>query len=336
MVVLLDSKLRTLLTLIVSCLLSINNDSKSISIGSSKNTYFAVMAKQITPMKRVFVSGAGGQTGKLLFEKLIKHPDKFEVIGGVRTEESKKSLLEFIESRNSESSRNGQYKVEIIDITKEEQVRGIIKGCNAVMICSSATPVPTNDIDPKTGRKIMGFSEGGHPKQVDWIGQVNQIDAAKSESKNIRIILCSSMGGTNPEHFLNTIGRSENDYDTGNILLWKRKAERYLIQSALPYTIIHPGGLTNEQGAQRELVLGVDDLMDGTESRTVPRSDVAELMLQSLIHPDTFSNRSFDVRAKPLSSSDITTPTDFIHLEKKWLHGTKNCNYDLGKKPGFE
>lgn len=28
----------------------------------------------------------------------------------------------------------------------------------------------------------------------------------------------------------------------GNILLWKRKAEQYLMSSGLKYTIIHPGG----------------------------------------------------------------------------------------------
>jgi uncharacterized protein YbjT (DUF2867 family) len=31
------------------------------------------------------------------------------------------------------------------------------------------------------------------------------------------------------------------------ILLWKRRAERYLIDSGLNYTIIHPGGLIDEQ-----------------------------------------------------------------------------------------
>lgn len=33
---------------------------------------------------------------------------------------------------------------------------------------------------------------------------------------------------------------------TGNILVWKRKAEEYLIASGLNYTIIHPGGLGDE------------------------------------------------------------------------------------------
>ena len=32
---------------------------------------------------------------------------------------------------------------------------------------------------------------------------------------------------------------------------WKRKAEKYLIDSGRPYTIVHPGGLLNEPGGVR-------------------------------------------------------------------------------------
>ena len=47
------------------------------------------------------------------------------------------------------------------------------------------------------------------------------------------------MGGTDRSNFLNTIGG-------GDILVWKRRAERYLIDSGLNYTIIHPGGLKDD------------------------------------------------------------------------------------------
>lgn len=79
---------------------------------------------------------------------------------------------------------------------------------------------------------------------MDWQGQRNQIDAAKAAGVS-RVVLCSSMGGTQPENFLNTIGN-------GNILLWKRKAEMYLIWSGLEYTIVHPGGLLDKPGGKRE------------------------------------------------------------------------------------
>merc|ERR1719171_3075680 len=119
------------------------------------------------------------------------------------------------------------------------------------------------------------------------------------------------MGGTDPNNMLNQLGKSKVDGSGGNILLWKRKAEKYLIDSGLPYTIVHPGGLLNEPGSERELVLGVDDSQAGTESRTVPREDVAEVMVQAL-KISGYRGRSFDLRAKPVG--DGTPTTDFAAL----------------------
>ena len=54
------------------------------------------LASQSSPTSTppvVVVSGAGGQTGQSLFRKLLKDDD-FNPIGLVRSEESKKSLVE--------------------------------------------------------------------------------------------------------------------------------------------------------------------------------------------------------------------------------------------------
>ena len=110
------------------------------------------------------------------------------------------------------------------------------------------------------------------------------------------------------------------------VLLWKRKAEVYLIESGLPYTVVHPGGLINEPGGKRELVLGVDDSQEGTESRSVPREDVAEVLLQALLHPE-YRGRSFDLRAKPEGDGEPTA--DFGALIGS-LDG-RNCDYSLGR-----
>ena len=74
---------------------------------------------------------------------------------------------------------------------------------------------------------------------MDWEGQKRQIDAAKAAGVK-QVVLVSSMGITQKENRLNTLGN-------GNILVWKRKAEEYLIASGLPYTIIHPGGLSDDK-----------------------------------------------------------------------------------------
>lgn len=71
--------------------------------------------------------------------------------------------------------------------------------------------------------------------QVDWLGQKVQIDAARAAGVK-KVVLVSSMGGTDPENMLNKLG-------DGNILQWKRKAEQYLMASGITYTIIHPGGM---------------------------------------------------------------------------------------------
>ena len=70
--------------------------------------------------------------------------------------------------------------------------------------------------------------------QIDWLGQKAQFDAAKAAGID-HVVVVSSMGGTQPDNMLNKIGG-------GNILVWKRKAEIYLKESGLTYTIIHPGG----------------------------------------------------------------------------------------------
>ena len=38
------------------------------------------------------------------------------------------------------------------------------------------------------------------------------------------------MGGTDPSNFLNTIGKNKDGSGNGDILLWKRKAEKYLVE----------------------------------------------------------------------------------------------------------
>lgn len=134
------------------------------------------------------------------------------------------------------------------------------------------------------------------------------------------------MGGTNPENPLNKFGCDEKG-NGGNILLWKRKAEKYLIDSGITYTIIHPGGLLDDEGGRREIVVGVDDSQAGTESRSIPRADVAELLIASLEN-ESYKNRSFDARSKP--EGDGTVTSDFNKLLTD-LEG--NSDYNLGKIP---
>lgn len=272
---------------------------------------------------RVLVTGAGGQTGQHVFRKLLNRPG-YVPIGTVRSEASRAALVEGIGRDRSDS-------VALCDITSEDTstLDRLLKDCDALMICTSAKPAPTGEVDEETKRPLFGFPNG-QPELVDWIGQKNLIDAAvKSAKKNVHVVLCSSMGGTNPNNSLNNLGKVTNDDGStsgGDILKWKRKAEMYLRDSGLAYTIVHPGGLLNEPGEERELCLGVDDTISDTSNNSVPREDVANVMIAAL-EEESYRGRSFDLVSKPVGERVVTV--DYGRLLSS-LDG-KNTDYSLGE-----
>lgn len=127
-----------------------------------------------------------------------------------------------------------------------------------------------------------------NPDDLDAIEAVenraiaNLIQAAKAASVE-HIVLCSSMGTTTPDQipFL------------ANILSGKRRGEIALIESGIPYTIVHPGGLRNDEGGQG---VHVKDTLQGFG--TIARADVAEVLVQALLQPEA-RNRSVDIINDP-------------------------------------
>jgi hypothetical protein len=90
------------------------------------------------------------------------------------------------------------------------------------------------------------------------------------------------MGGTDPKDFLNTLGKNKKGEGNGDILIWKRKAEKYLIDSGLQYTIIHPGGLRDTPSGDMSIDLDVDDKLKSRTIRSISRCDVAKLCVAAL------------------------------------------------------
>ena len=290
-------------------------------MGSFKACFFVLLLQLTTSVyamassgpRQVLVTGAGGKTGRLVMQKLLERP-AFVPTGVVRTNASKDALVQ---------AGMLAERIVVADICDASAMEQACQGMDAVVVCTSATPAPTGEITPQ-GRPVFGFPNG-QPEQVDWIGQKNQIDAAKAAGAT-HVVICSSMGGTNPENPLNNLGRN-TDGKGGNILLWKRKAEKYLIDSGLTYTIVHPGGLLDEEGGKREIVIGVDDQQVGTDNRSIPRADVAELLVASLEY-DSFKNRSFNARTKPEGEGTVTTDFDKLLSDLK-----EDCDYTLGVIP---
>lgn len=240
--------------------------------------------------KTVLVTGATGRTGSIVLQKIRQKEDDFEGIGFARSRSKAQELF---------GTTEGFY---FGDIRDQNSLESAIKNCDALIIVTSATP--QMKAQPAEGeRPEFTYPEDATPEIIDYQGQVNQIDAAKKAGVE-QIIVMGSMGGTNENHPLNKLGN-------GNILIWKRKAEQYLIDSGINYTIVRAGGLLNESGGKRKLLVGKDDTLLQRESPTIPREDVAEVMVQALSIPEA-KNKAFDVVSEETSPGEVTS--DFSAL----------------------
>lgn len=243
------------------------------------------------PLKTL-VTGAAGRCGRLAFERLCNRPSNFDARGLVRSKERAKDVLD-------ESLLDRLVEGDVLD--RESLVRAMAN-VDAVIILTSS--VPRMQPSPDGGPPSFTFDESGRPELIDWEGGRNQIDVAK-ECGVRHIVFVGSMGSTDANHPLNKIGN-------GNILRYKRKAELYLIDSGVPYTIINPGGLLDEQAGQAEIeVSRNDELFKIYQKTAIPRGDVAELAVQALLSPQA-KNKAFDVVCKP--AGDGTPTEDFDAL----------------------
>lgn len=135
------------------------------------------------------------------------------------------------------------------------------------------------------------------PELVDY-GGVKALAEAAAAAGVRQFVLVSSMGVTHRDHPLNKM--------FANILVWKAKGEDALRDSAVPYTIVRPGGLANSPGG----VTGVrafqgDDLRNAGR---IPRADVAAVCLAALGNAAAL-NKTFEIL-----SDESTARTDFDAL----------------------
>lgn len=113
----------------------------------------------------------------------------------------------------------------------------------------------------------VGAGRSGSPEEVDHVGTVRLIEQSVLEGVS-RFILISSIGTLDPDHMPPLL----RPY-----LLAKRQAEKVLEESHLNYTIIRPGGLTNEP-ATGKVTAAVGSGLTGI----ISRADVAKATLLSL------------------------------------------------------
>ncbi|MEL6493577.1 MAG: SDR family oxidoreductase [Cyanobacteria bacterium J06623_7] len=246
-------------------------------------------------MEQVIVTGATGKTGSIVLKKLQQSED-FQVRGLARSPEKAQEVL---------SSQENLY---FGDITDKQSIEAAFSDCHKLVILTSASPQIAAPPQPGE-RPKFSYPADGTPELVDYQGQKNQIDLAIANGIK-HVVLVGSMGGTDENHPLNQMGN-------GKILIWKRQAEEYLVNSGLDYTIIRAGGLLDQPGGERKLLVGDNDQLlvnppEGVKT-SIPRADVAETVVRALLTPNAI-NKAFDLISYLPEQSQNKVTKDFAAL----------------------
>ena len=127
---------------------------------------------------------------------------------------------------------------------------------------------------------------GNTPEQVDFEGARNLAEAAHSAGIG-QYVLVSSRGVTDDDHYLNRM--------FNNVLIWKRKGEEAVAASGIPYTIVRPGGLSDDPGGNQTIIFEQGDAR-GT-GIWITRADVARVCVAALGH-EAALNKVFEIHAE--------------------------------------
>jgi len=203
---------------------------------------------------KAFVAGATGETGRRIVQELVQR--NIPVRALVRDLEKGRQILP------------AEAELVVGDVLQSESLKGAIADSTVLLCATGASP----SLDP-TG-----------PYKVDYEGSKNLVDAAKAAGVE-QFVFVSSLCTSQFFHPLNLFWL---------ILVWKKRAEEYLQNSGLPYTIVRPGGLKNEDNSDRIVMSSADTLFDGS----IPRAKVAQVCVESLFQPAA-RNKIVEIVAKP-------------------------------------
>ena len=188
---------------------------------------------------RVLVVGASGGTGRFIIAMLEEQG--YEVVPTSRNPERAAEAV------------GGDYAWRRMDLTSRESVDAAVRDVDFVITAHGAT-------------QAQGPND---PENVDWIGTRHLIDVAgKIGVKHYVMISAASAG--NPDSPLNE--------RFGNVLIWKGRAEDYLRNSGLRYTIVRGPGLRDNPGGQKPIVLE----QGGSGRRLLEREDLATVTVAVL------------------------------------------------------
>lgn len=194
---------------------------------------------------RIVIAGGHGKIARLLSRQLADRGD--EVVGIIRNPDHEADL------------RDAGAEPVVFDLEKgtAEELAGIVKGADAVVFAAGAGP----------------GSGAARKDTVDRGGAVLLADAAESAGVR-RYVMVSAMNADKG-------GAGIEDEVFAAYMEAKKAADDDLRSRDLDWTIIRPGGLTDEPGT------GLVTMAPETGRGTIPREDVARVVCAVLDDPAT-------------------------------------------------
>ena len=195
------------------------------------------------------VTGASGKTGWRVVDEALQRGLPVRAI--VRPHSVLPPSL-------AKAEQQGDLEVKRLELQTAEALHHALSGCTALVIATGARP----------SINLAG------PLQVDAFGVRAQLSACKAVGLQ-RVVLVSSLCAGRWRHPLNLFGL---------ILVWKRLGERWLETSGLDWTVVRPGGLSEDdsRSGQEGIVFSAADQQ---QSSSIPRRLVAQVCLDALAEP---------------------------------------------------
>lgn len=169
------------------------------------------------------------------------------------------------------SNLPSQAQLVIGDLTQPETLATVLDGIDAIVF-------------------THGSNDGGKSsaERVDYGGVRNVLAALGG--RTVRIALMTAIGVTDRQ---GTFNRATEIHD------WKRRGERLVRASGLPYTIVRPGWFDYNAADQRRLILLQGDTRHAGDPSdgVVSRQQIAEVLLRSL-SSDAARGKTFELVAE--------------------------------------
>lgn len=194
---------------------------------------------------RIVIAGGHGSIARLLSARLVELDDDTDVVGLIRKPEQADDIREV----------GAIPEVLDLEMASLDELTDAVQGADAVVFAAGAGP----------------GSGAGRKETVDFAAAVNLRDAAR-QAGVARYVMVSAMGTDDPP----------TDDDVFSVYLRaKARADKALMESDLAWTIVRPGGLTDDEPT------GKVALARHVDRGEIPRADVAAVLAAVLHRPAT-------------------------------------------------